>query len=92
MMDSLQQLHTGSGVAAPRLWSTGLVIVASGLRRSVACGIFQDQGSNPLSPALAGGFFTTEPPGALWQLSYPSIHSLIYSVTTECLLHGRRQK
>ena len=28
-----------------------------------ACGIFPDQGSNPASPALAGGFPTTEPPG-----------------------------
>ena len=28
-----------------------------------ACGIFPDQGSNPVSPALAGRFFTAEPPG-----------------------------
>ena len=28
-----------------------------------ACGIFPDQGSNLYSPALAGRFFTTEPPG-----------------------------
>ena len=26
-------------------------------------GIFPTQGSKPASPALAGGFFTTEPPG-----------------------------
>ena len=30
--------------------------------RFKACGIFPDQGSNP-SPALAGGFLTTVPPG-----------------------------
>ena len=38
------------------------VAVAHVLSYSKACGIFPDQGSNP-SPALAGGFFTTEPPG-----------------------------
>ena len=31
---------------------------------SMGCGILSDQGSNPcLSPALAGRFYTTEPPG-----------------------------
>ena len=39
------------------------VAVAFGLCCSTVCGIFPDQGSNPVSPALAGGFFTTEPPG-----------------------------
>ena len=29
----------------------------------MACGIFPDQGSNPCSPALAGGFLATGPPG-----------------------------
>ena len=29
----------------------------------MACGIFADQGSNQLSPALAGRLFTTKPPG-----------------------------
>ena len=50
-------------VAAWGLWSTGSVVVAHGLSCSVACGIFPDQGSNLLSLALVGGFFTTEPPG-----------------------------
>ena len=40
----------------------GSVPVAHGLSCSAACGIFPGQGSNPCS-ALAGGFFTTEPPG-----------------------------
>ena len=36
---------------------------AAGLSCSAACGIFLSQGSNWLvSPALAGRFFTTEPP------------------------------
>ena len=30
---------------------------------SSACGIFLDQGSKPVSHALAGRYFTTEPPG-----------------------------
>ena len=34
-----------------------------GLSCSAACGTFLDQGSNPWSPALAGGFLTTAPPG-----------------------------
>ena len=37
--------------------------MAHGLSCSAACGIFPDQGSNPVSPALAGGFLTTVPPG-----------------------------
>ena len=43
----LQQLwHVGSVVAAPRLWSTDLVVVAHRLSCCVACGIFLDQGSD----------------------------------------------
>ena len=51
--DALQQLqHVGS------------VAVPCGLGCSVACGIVLDQRSNKhMSPELAGGFFTTEPPG-----------------------------
>ena len=33
--------------AAPKLWSTGPIVVLHRLSRSVACGIFLDQGSNP---------------------------------------------
>ena len=36
-----------SVVAAPGLWSTGSVVVLLGLSRSIACGIFLDQGLNP---------------------------------------------
>ena len=46
-----------SAVAAPRLWSTRSVVVAHRLSCSEACGIFLDQGSNPWSSALTGGFF-----------------------------------
>ena len=36
-----------SGVAAPRLWSTGSVVMVHRLRCSAARGIFPDQGLNP---------------------------------------------
>ena len=46
------------------LSSTGSGVVAHGLSCSAACGILLDQGSNlPVSPALAGRFFTPEPLG-----------------------------
>ena len=48
------------------------------LRCSMARGIFLDQGSN-LSPALAGGFSTTEPPGkpriTLSSSAFPPAHT-----------------
>ena len=51
-------------IAEHGLWSTGSVAVVHRFSCSMACGIFPDQGSNPsVSPALVGGFFTTEPPG-----------------------------
>ena len=51
----------GSVVVTPGLQSTGSVAVVHRLSCSTACGIFPDQGSN-LASALAGRFFTTEPP------------------------------
>ena len=41
----------------------GSVVVAHGLSCSTACGIFPGRGLEPVSPALAGGFLTTAPPG-----------------------------
>ena len=61
-------LAVASLVAKHGLWSTGSIVVACGLSCSVACGIFPNQGSGDtmhVSPALAGGFFATEPPGKL---------------------------
>ena len=52
----------GSVLVAPGLQSAGSVVVAQGPSCSGARGIYLDQWSNP-SPALAGGFFTTEPSG-----------------------------
>ena len=60
----LQQLwHVSSIVVAPGLQSADSIAVAHGLSCPVACGIFPDQLMETLSPALAGGCFTTEPPG-----------------------------
>ena len=41
----------------------GSVVVAHGPSRSAACGTFPGPGLEPVSPALAGGFLTTAPPG-----------------------------
>ena len=41
----------------------GSVVVAHGPSCSAARGIFPDQGYEPVSPALAGRFLTTAPPG-----------------------------
>ena len=48
---------------ASGLESTGSTGVACRLSCSTARGTFLDQGSNLCLPALAGGFFPTEPPG-----------------------------
>ena len=53
----------------------GSVVVAHGSSCSAACGIFPDQGSEPVCPALAGGFSTTAPPGKPWFFS-SNKHSL----------------
>ena len=49
----------GSVVGAPGLYSTGSIVAW------LLCGVWDLPGAGikPLSPALAGGFFTTEPPG-----------------------------
>ena len=51
-----------SVVVAPTLSSTGSVVVA---HRLLLHGMWDPPGSGlePMSPALTGGFFTTEPPG-----------------------------
>ena len=49
---------------APAAAAAGSVVVAHGLGCSVARGIVLDRGwDEHTSPELAGGFFTTEPPG-----------------------------
>ena len=53
------------------LWSTGSrragsVVVAHGPSCSAPCGIYPRPGLEPMSPALAGRFSTTVPPGKPW--------------------------
>ena len=55
---------------APRLQSTGSVAVAHGLSWSMAGANLPRPGIKPVSPTLAGGFFTTEPPGKPWRLLF----------------------
>ena len=50
-------LHLRSVVAVPGLYSTGSIVVVHGLSCFKGCGV------KPVSPALAGRFLTTEPPG-----------------------------
>ena len=81
----------GSVVVAPEHSTAQPTAVGSRAQQrlscSMVCGIFPDQGSN-LSPALAGGFFSTEPPGSPSEiqnvqnripLSYssPALHHLL---------------
>ena len=56
-------------------------MVAHGFHFSMASGIFLDHVSN-LSPARAGGFFTTEPPGKLCR--YYLSHSNRHIVVSHC--------
>ena len=45
------------------MWGTDSIVVVHGLSCLVAREIFPDQGIELVSPALAGRFLTTEPPG-----------------------------
>ena len=54
--------HTGSVAVAPRHHSTGSRLVAHGLELPATCGIFPDQGSESMSPALTGRVSSTVPP------------------------------
>ena len=61
------QRTRASVAAAPRLESTGLIVVAHMPSFFMACEIFPDQGLNLCLPALASRFFTTESSGRLPQ-------------------------
>ena len=47
----------------PGFRSTGSIVVTHGLSCSEASGIFPNSSAQGLNRALAGGFFTSEPPG-----------------------------
>ena len=46
LLQSIGSRHVGFSSCAPRLQSTGSIVVTHGLSCSVACGIFPDQGLN----------------------------------------------
>ena len=52
----------GLSSVVPGLWSTGSVVVVHRLSCSMACGVLAVPRIEP-TPALAGRFFTPEPPG-----------------------------
>ena len=65
-LKSLLQHHSST---ASIIWcSAFFMIQLSHPYMTMACGIFPDQGSNLCFLALAGGFFTTEPPGKPYHL------------------------
>ena len=75
----------------------GSVVVASRLSCPMACGNFLDQGSNPMSPALAGGFLTTGPPGKSGmeftdtEHHDPYQHLLQLLAQTHCMMEGQKR-
>ena len=59
-----QQLqHRGSVAVGPGLRGTGSVVVAQGLSCPAGMWGLPGSGMEPKPPALAGGFFTMQPPG-----------------------------
>ena len=59
-----QWQHLGSVVVAHGPQSAqASIVVAQGLSCSMACGDLPGAGIEPVSPALAGGYLTTAPPG-----------------------------
>ena len=85
-----EQVLTVAGLQPARLlcpWDS------PGKNTGVSCpsllqGNLPDPGSKLTSPALAGGFFTTQPPGKLTVFSYQGIKSCLYP-TEKSQLHQR---
>ena len=86
--------QVGSVLAAPRLQSTGSVVVAHGLHCFVACWIFPDQGLNPcllhwqtdslfLSPQ--GSPFSSCLDPAIWSCSYRASCSCHSCLKADCV-------
>jgi len=63
--------HESSVLEAPELESTGSIVVALA---QLLCSMWDVRrpGTKPVSPALAGGFFTTDPPGKPYDTLYHS--------------------
>ena len=63
---AFRQRVTASVIAAPRLQSTGSAVGAPRLQWLCSTWDSFQTRDEPVSPALAGGFFTIEPPGKAW--------------------------
>lgn len=74
-------------VAEHGLKSSCVVVVAHGLGYFVACEIFGTGGQTCLSPALAGRFSITEPPGKSVLKHFK--HSVQYYLTVSTVLFSR---
>ena len=67
----------------------GYIVLVHRLSCSEAHVIFLDQGLNPVSPALAGGFFTTEPPG---KPPHPTFSFFKYGFIYFCYARSQLQR
>ena len=61
---------------------TGSVVAVHRFSCSEACGIFSNQGLEPVFPALAGGFLTTR---ALGKSLLSPVFAVFFSFTYHCL-------
>ena len=81
--------HWGSALVAPRLWSTGSIAVVHRHCYSRGTWDLPRPGIEPVSPALAGGFFTTKPPGKLPSPFAFSSFQYLASIYMLYLLHTK---
>ena len=63
VLDFQQLQHRGSAAVVPGFRGTGSVVMAQGLSCPAGMWGLPRSGMEPKPPALAGGFFTMEPPG-----------------------------
>ena len=96
MWESVRASPCGFSVCRAGPWGLqASVLVLCGLSCSMACGLFPDQGSEPTSPALAGGLLTTGPPGKsvecvffIWMdTDYSHVLSIEYSAAANTGVH-----
>ena len=91
VLTGVAYLTPASVAAALGLESTGSAVVALGLRCSEACGDLPGPGMEPVFPALAGGFFTTEPPRKLLCFLNASSCAIQMAPSRESLQPPRKQ-
>ena len=75
----------GPAIAVLELWNAGSVVAARGLR---GMWYLSGPGMEPVSPALAGGVFTTEPPGKPLQQVFAVSHEIFLVCHWESLVEA----